>query len=441
MSPTRLSGRPAFAPIAAALLCGAALLAMLAAAERDQPPPAGHTVCVTDYFPPGYVRDGSVSYQPRIQAAIDEAARRGAAVVFPPMTYLLDDAAGLRVHSNTTLTMHGARIVLDPALRDDGQAFLGQDVTDVQFIGGEIAGRNDSWPAGVNIRGIYLTGPCRRVRIRDMTLRDLSSNGVGVFGAGRDDPARDVWLLDTIIDHCCNVYGDYQAPPGELRGPEKGSQREDQGLVAFYYVDDFVVRGCRFENSRSDGTHFYMCRGGQFSDNRVYGAKMGGYFVESCDHVLAVNNVVRGNGSRGVTIERGSRGCTLLGNTVELSGREGLWMPDCTDCLVSGNLLLRNGRKPNGAQRHHIWNANITINESRGDPTDSPAQRNLVAGNLLYTTADQVAAIRVDTVDTVRQIVIRDNVLFGDNRRIVVDGDFPDRVRLWNNDALSPPAP
>ncbi|MBN2316881.1 MAG: hypothetical protein JXM79_23335 [Sedimentisphaerales bacterium] len=44
-----------------------------------------------------------------------------------------------------------------------------------------------------------------------------------------------------------------------------------------YYVHDFTVRGCRLEDSRSDGTHFYFCQPGQFNDHFVYRAKMGGY--------------------------------------------------------------------------------------------------------------------------------------------------------------------
>src|SRR6202030_2102324 len=112
--------------------------------------------------------------------------------------------------------------------------------------------------------------------------------------------------------------------------PEKGRVRAGQGLIAFYYVQEFVVRGCRLEKSRSDGTHFYKCRQGQFVNNKVYGAQMGGYFIESCDDILASDNVIRDNGSRGVTIERGSRNCTLNACIVATSGREGLWAPNCT---------------------------------------------------------------------------------------------------------------
>ena len=50
------------------------------------------------------------------------------------------------------------------------------------ILGGEIVGRNDVWPDGVNIRGVYLTGGSKHIRIRDMHIRGLSSNGIGVFG-------------------------------------------------------------------------------------------------------------------------------------------------------------------------------------------------------------------------------------------------------------------
>ncbi|MBI3462095.1 MAG: hypothetical protein HY000_03410, partial [Planctomycetes bacterium] len=258
-----------------ALFSVCSLSSGLLAAAQDRP--AADAIVVSDFLPAGYVRDGSVSYQAELQAALDAAAGTGRQIVFPPMTYLLNSAAGLRVASDMTLWMHGARFVLSPKIREDGQAFRGQAVRNLRFFGGEIIGRNDQWPLGTNVRGIYLTGECRHVRIADMVIRDSSSNGVGVFGADADHTAGDVWLLDTVIDHCCNVYGDYQAPAGELRGPEKGSVREDQGSVAFYFVGDFVVRGCRFEDSRSEGTHFYRCRNGHFTDNRVYRAKMGGY--------------------------------------------------------------------------------------------------------------------------------------------------------------------
>jgi hypothetical protein len=407
------------------------LLPVGAATTQEPPPgrqPAPPLLSVADFLPRGYVTDGSVSYQKEVQQAIDAAARTGRALAFPPMTYRLDES-GLQLHSHSTLWLHGAVFRPDAGCNKDGQAFLGRDVADVTLLGGEVAGRNDVWPEGVNVRGVYLTGRCRAIRIRDMHLHDLSSNGIGVFGnAGR--PARDVWVTDVIVENCCNRYGDYlSAKPG----PEKDSVREDQGLIAFYHVEDFVVRGCRLEKSRSDGTHFYRCRQGQFVHNRVYTAQMGGYFLESCADVLAADNVIRGNGSRGVTIERGSERCTLTGCVVADSGREGLWAPNCTGLVVTGNVFDRNGRKPNGKRPTQIWNANVTINSDPGDPTKSPTQDYLFAHNILYTTADQVAAVRIDA-GVVRGIVVKDNVLRGANRRIRVEGEAGKAVTLRGNE-------
>ena len=181
-------------------------------------------------------------------------------------------------------------------------------------------------------------------------------------------------------------------------------------------------------DSRSDGTHFYHCQAGQIVDNKIYRAKMGGYFLETCQHVLASGNVIRDNGSRGCTIERDSRFCTLRGNTVEGSGREGLWIPNCDRCVVTGNQFIRNGRKTNGVKRNHQWNANITINSDPYDPTKATTRNYLISNNLIDTTKSQIAAIRVDTTEPIANIVIRGNVLLGENQHVLVEG--PDKTAV-----------
>ncbi len=415
-------------PISATFLC--LCLVMASSVVQAQAVKTG-SIRVTDFLPDGYVTDGSVSYQEQIQKALDSAALTGGEIIFPPMIYLIADPVGLRVHSNLSLRMHGASFIFPEECVADGQLFFGQDVTNLLFDGGTIAGRNDAWPEGVNIRGIHLVGQCTQIRIRDMLLRDLSSNGIGVFAADGEHPATDIRILDTIIDNCCNKYGDYQAPAN--RGPEKGSTREDQGLVAMYHVHDFIVRGCRLQDSRSDGTHFYFCQRGQFTENFVYRAKMGGYFLESCQHVLAADNIIRDNGSRGVTIERGSQFCTLSSNTITGSGREGLWIPDSLRCIITGNVFSLNGRKLNGDQRHTIWNANITINQAPNDKLNTPTAHYVIADNIIETDQHQVAAIRIDTRSETQNIIIQGNLLIGDNRRIVVEGPDQEAVTIERN--------
>jgi hypothetical protein len=258
-------------------------------------------VSVSDFLPAGYVKDGSVSYQQALQRGIDRAAELGETVVFPAMTYAVDET-GLQLHSELTLHMEGAIFRLSADCKADGAVFVGKDVTDVTLIGGMIIGQNAIWGDGINIRGVYITGESARIRIRDMAMRDLSSNGIGIFGE-ESAPIRDVWIHDVILENCCNRYPDYLSKEKS----EKGSTREDQGLIACYFVEDFFVGGCRLERSRSDGTHFYRCSRGQFIGNKVYAAKMGGYFIETSDDVVATGNILRENGSRGATIERGSK--------------------------------------------------------------------------------------------------------------------------------------
>lgn len=383
---------------------------------------------VVDFLPADFVTDGSISYEKELQEAIDAVPSTGGTLTFPAITFLINNPAGLQLRSNLSLEMPGTTFLAGEQIREDGQIFNGEAITNTSFNGGRIVGRNDKWPDGVNVRGIYLTGECKNIRINGMEIHDLSSNGIGVFAESAEQPATDIWVTDTVIDNCSNKYGDYRAPEGERRGPEKGSDRKDQGVIALYHVHDFTIRGCRFEDSRSDGTHFYFCERGQITDCKIYRAKMGGYFLESCRHILATGNIIRDNGSRGVTIERGSQFCTLTGNTIEGSGREGLWIPDSLRCVVTGNIFSLNGRKENGDTLNTIWNANITINQARGDKLNTPTAHYLIANNIIETDNNQVAAIRVDTRTETANITLSGNMLIGENRKIIIEG--PDQTAV-----------
>ena len=380
------------------------------------------SLSVAEFLPEGYVRDGSVSYQLEVQQAIDVAAEQGVVLVFPAMTYAAS-VEGWELRSGSQLVMTGAEFLLGEDCDRDGAVFRAVDVDGLRLQGGEIVGRNDVWADGVNVRGVYVTGKSRQVRISEMRFRDLSSNGIGIFG-DKQNYVRDVWVEDVIVENCCKRYPDYLSD----EKPEKGSVREDQGDVAFYYVEDFTVQGCRFERSRSDATHFYRCRRGQLIGNRIYRAKMGGYFLETCESVVGTSNIMLENGSRGTTIERGSVDCVFANNVVESSGREGLWAPNCRGLVVTGNVFKLNGRKPNGPEPRFVWNANITINSANHDPTKTPPQDYLISDNLIYSSASQVAAIRVDAGEGTRDIVIRDNMLLGDNSKVQIEGENVDAV-------------
>jgi hypothetical protein len=381
---------------------------------------------ITDFLPKDHKKDGSVSYQKGIQEALDLIAGSPSTIIFPPMVYLIDEK-GITLHSDMTLQMHGAIFQIKSDCVSDGQAFYGKNLQNVRISGGEITGAIGKWATGVNIRGIYFTGKSEKIRISNMYIHDLTSNAIGVF-AEAENMARDIWVTDVIAQDGCNYYGDYLS---ERPGPEKDSHRHDQGLIAFYYVQDFTVRGCRFERSRSDGTHFYKCKEGQIVENKIYSAQMGGYFLEGCESVSGSNNIIRDNGSRGCTIERGSINCILQGNVVANSGREGLWAPNCTGLIVSDNIFDRNGRKPNGNEARQRWNANITINSAH-DPTNTFTADYHIADNIFYTTVSQIAAIRIETAVS-KNIVVINNQFRGENDLVLVEGENINTIQVMDN--------
>jgi hypothetical protein len=356
---------------------------------------------VTNFLPQGFAADGSQSYTPQVQQALDAVGKTGGTVVFPPIIYRLDRADGLRVHSNTRLVMHGARFVFSEALEEDGQAFRGDDVQNVCFEGGRVIGKRQNWDPGTNIAGIRFYGTCRNIHILNMRFEDLSSNGIGIFGTDDEHPAEDIWIRDVSTRNCCNFYGDYLA---EVTGPAKGSVREDQGNITLYHVDKWFVEGCDLDGSQSDGTHFYHAHHGRFVNNRVNASQMGGYFLEGCNYVLASDNLITENGSRGVTIERDSSFCTLIGNVVEHSGREGLWAPDVMGIVVANNIFRENGRKDDTDR-----DCEIRLDNSDAYETQTSDIR--ITENLFYTSAHQTAAIMI--TKTVRDCIVRGNSFRG----------------------------
>jgi parallel beta-helix repeat protein len=361
------------------------------------------------HLPADAVLDGSTSYQSALQQALD-ASPEGATLVFPPAIFLLDDAKGLRVPSNRALVLDGATFLLSPALAEDGQALLLENTSNVAVRGGTIQGHRDTWAESVNLAGIRVTGSGSHIRVSETRFIDLSSVGVGIYGASPESPIRNVWIENIDARNCCNVYYDYLT---EKRGPAEGSAREDQGSICFYHVEDFVVRGCYLDGSRSDGTHFMGCRNGQIADNQILNSTMGGFFLEGCTRVVATDNIMRKNGSRGCTIERDSVDCILSNNIVEHSGREGLWAPDVARIVVSNNIFRENGQKDDADK-----DSEIRINDE-ARYTTVPADI-LIQGNIFEPTAHSNSVIQVNAgVGT--GIVIAGNTFTGPVRTIAID--------------------
>ena len=99
--------------------------------------------------------------------------------------------------------------------------------------------------------------------------------------------------------------------------------------------------------------------------------------------------------------------------------------------MITGNIFDGNGRKPIGPKANQLWNANITINEAH-DPTKSPTVDYLIADNIIYTTVDQHAAIYIDA-DKASNIVVKDNILQGENKLIKVKRTKKNSIIVQDN--------
>jgi hypothetical protein len=388
------------------LFVGFGYLGVASADAAKEARQGGDVLRVTAFMPDDYVRDGSTSYQPQIQKAIDAAAQRGRPLVFPAMTYRLDDPNGLQLRSGSELRMRGAVFELAGSCDSDGQAFIGKGVEGVRLVGGQVLGKRSGWSDSVNIAGVRFTGQCEGITVEDMRFRDLSSNAIGIFAPGPERMTRDVTVRSVTARNCCNVYIDYL---NDNPGPADGSDRKDQGNLAFYYVKNCTVVDCNLVGARSDGTHFFKCEDGRFVNSRVADSTMGGYFLEQCRGIVASGNLFVGNGSRGVTIERNSHDCTLINNVIRRSGREGLWAPDVTNLLVQGNVFKHNGQKD-----HDPLDSEIMIEERDKWPTETAGIQ--IAGNHVEAQAHQAAAIRISP--GVKDVVVRDNTLAGETKAI-----------------------
>jgi len=342
-------------------------------------------------------------HQQQMQKALDSAKGTRKYFIFSPGDYTLIDPKGITVPTGSTLIMEGARFHLAPSLQEDGQAFLLKDVSGITWKGGTILGQREQWGPGVNMAGLRILGACQDIRISNLTCRNLSSNAVGVFGESDENPIRNIALTQVVGSHCCNGYGDYLS---DHPGPAPGSERKDQGTVAMYHVDGWLVDGCRFENSHSDGTHFDHSHNGRFVNCVVSGSKMGGYFLENCEFVVAAGNIFNDNGSRGVTIERNSQYCILSNNIIRSSGREGLWAAEVQGLLVQGNVFRENGRKDDGPR-----DSEIRLDNSAVYKLNTDAIR--IENNLFYTSPRQTAVLFMGKGMNGR-VVLKNNTLTGD---------------------------
>lgn len=364
-------------------------------------------------LPQGFKTQGEISYIKEIEKAIELASKNAQTLVFPASVFLIDKPEGIRLQSNIRIDLSSVKFIVDSEINQDGQIFYGENLSNVEIINGEFDGNRDKLPVSVNIAGIYITGQSRNIKIDGSYFHHMSSNGIRIYGIDTQGMAEDVTIRNARVDESCNDYIDYLLPN---KGPAPGTSMKDQGNIALYFVRNFQISNSVLENSHSDGTHFYFCSNGQISNNRIQNNKMGGYFIETCSDINGVNNKITGNGSRGVTVERGSVRCNLKGNTITNSGREGIWVDDSEQLVISNNYIANNGKK-----NHSPYNSNVKITDNSwpNKKTESRSKYIYIVNNTVVTGNNSDHAIWVNSCAT--NISITGNVMLGAKKRIKAD--------------------
>lgn len=206
------------------------------------------------------------------------------------------------------------------------------------------------------------------------------------------------------------------APTGA--GPGKGAF----DLVACRGVH---VAGCRL-SARGDTMHIQKCRDIVFTGNSIVGSRMGAFFLaEYCRNATVSGNTVDGtNGSRVMSVEKSCADVTITGNTFRGGGR-GSWINQPTNFVLAGNVFVNNTTKcerdPARGRRTFVTGDYETYPELYFTTHEPDGRYGSIAvtGNVFATGPECGPVISFSAGGT--GIVVRDNVVTGGGRRIVVD--------------------
>ncbi|MFM8496493.1 MAG: NosD domain-containing protein [Planctomycetia bacterium] len=223
-----------------------------------------------------------------------------------------------------------------------------------------------------------------------------------------------------IHDHFRAFFALY-APLGS--GPGKGAI----DLVA---CEDVRVSGCKL-SARGDTMHIQKSQNIVFVGNQILGSRMGAFFLaEYCKNATVAGNTVNGtNGSRVMSVEKSCADVTITGNEFRNGGR-GSWINQPTNFVLSNNVFVNNTTKcerdPKRGRKTFVTGDYETYAElyfTLHQP-DGKYGAVVVTGNVFASGPESGPAITF--APNGNGIIVRDNVMSGKGRRIVVDQSCKD---------------
>ena len=198
-----------------------------------------------------------------------------------------------------------------------------------------------------------------------------------------------------------------------------------KGAFDFVGCKDVRVSGCTL-SARGDTMHIQKCRNIVFTGNQILGSRMGAFFLaEYCRNATVTGNTVDGtNGSRVMSVEKSCADVTITGNTFRNGGR-GSWINQPTNFVLANNVFVNNttkcerdprrGRKTFRTGDYESYpELYFTLHQSNGQYGSV-----VVVGNV-FATGPECGPVMTFAPNG-KGIIVRNNVVTGGGRRIVVD--------------------
>lgn len=253
------------------------------------------------------------------QDAIDALPPEGGTVQVPAGNYLLDPVRSVRLRSRMHLAMEPeARLIAKPNSAERAYVLSVQQVDDVEVSGGRIVGDRiahtgtaGEWGHGVMVRGA--TG----ITVRNLHVSQCWGDGISIGGAkaqdGRIVPSRDVVIADVVCDG------------NRRQGLTIGRSRQVRVYRSQFVNTGGTLPGCGIDVEPDAGDIAQDVR------------------IEDC--------LVRGNWGAGIQLYRRVSDASIRGCTIEENRGDGVVVIGAQDCIVSGNVIRRNGLAGVGLRR------------------------------------------------------------------------------------------
>jgi len=201
--------------------------------------------------------------------------------------------------------------------------------------------------------GIYFDNFTGRVDCLDNTI-NYDGNGIYFLSSNPWHPA------SRVEGNICKIYDNYYDDKAgifvewtndvTLKGNTcSGSWRGDG--ICGWYSKQVVSIDNLCENNRRHGIYLNNCDGGSVAEgNSVLGNGyengnpngQAGILLRDSDGATVRDNLVSGNGGRGISLKEGSGNCDVIGNDCSDNFYKGIGVTESTDCLVAGNRMKDN---------------------------------------------------------------------------------------------------